>query len=108
MSAHDLHSRHVDTLRAVDAVVAVLPTGARTMRDDLADDMIELIETFVRRGTAVGELRLDMLARDDWADADGREINAWRKRREYRSPDGGGLVGAVDFETDDDIFGRTR
>lgn len=111
MSA-DLHSVHADrvghSLEAVDAVVAVLPTGARTMRDDLADDMIELIERFVRRGNAVGELRLDMLDRDDWANADGREITAWKKRREWRHPDSGALVGAVDVETDDDIWGRTR
>lgn len=111
MSARDAHSVHVDLVRAssaVDAVVAVLPTGARTMRDDVADDMIEMIETHVRRGQAIPELRLDMLSRDDWADADGREITAWRKRREHRHPDTGALVGAVDFETDDDIWGRTR
>lgn len=113
MSAGDLHSAHVDSpvyrqLAAVDTVVAALPNGARTMRDDVADDLIELIETHVRRGTAIAELRLDMLTRDDWADAEGREITGWRKRREWRHPDSHGLVGAVDFETDDDIFGRTR
>lgn len=112
MSAHDLHSRHVDShvrvLEAVDAVVAVLPTGARTMRDDIADDLIELIETHVRRGQAIPELRLDMLSRDDWADGDGREITAWKKRREYRHPDTGALVGAVDLETDESIWGSQR
>lgn len=100
------HSVHVDLLadashavRAVDTIISLLPK-LPTVREDTADDLVEIIQEFVRDGRAVVEVRVQALTRAEWEEIDGRHITGWKKRVEYRTPDGT-LVAAVDYETDD-------
>ena len=103
----DSYSVHADLVesrevRAVDTIISLLPKLPRfpTVREDTADDLVEIIQEFVRDGRAVVEVRVQALTRSEWDEIDGRHITGWKKRVEYRTPDGT-LVAAVDYETDD-------
>lgn len=100
----DLHSVHADLLaehpaRAVDAVVRLLPR-IPTVRTDAADDLVEVIHEFLRDGQAVVTVTVEGLTRGEWEEIDGRHVNGWKKRVEYRNLEGA-LVAAVDWETDE-------
>lgn len=104
-----LHSVRADSSRfafpgmdAVEAVIAVLPSGESrpSFREDAAVELVEAIHEHLRDGSHVVELRVEGLTRAEWDAKDGRHINGWSKRQEFRAH-GGGLVASITWETDE-------
>jgi hypothetical protein len=98
------HSVHVDRVDAVTATIHALEQP-QPIRHEASDLLVDLIHEHLRDSTCVVSLRVEGLTRDEWEQADGRQINGWKKRREIRSATGA-LIAAVDLETDEDFWGR--
>lgn len=95
----DLHSVHVDNIEPVGAVLHVL-AQPQPLRREITDELVEMIHEYFRDGCCTITVRIEGLSREQLAREDGKEINGWKKRKEYRSVTRA-LVAAVDFETED-------